>query len=153
MCFLLDFEALEETVWVLRLVGLLADDGPKPPGIIYHRAKPVVCDKENTIKLRCLRGKKKKEAWHPSVRVTAWMNHWKQHVCEQQHLSPSLITKIAIQGKKEKQQPAINWNKSSQTSKSVYISLQNSNRSAEDFSNRQFWLCLLGCQFLRSASS
>lgn len=61
--------------------------------------------------------KRKRKAWHPSVRVTARMNHWKQHVCEQQHLSPPLITKIAMQGKKEKQQPAIsNWNKSSQTS-------------------------------------
>lgn len=37
MCrFLPDFEALKETVGVFRLVGLLTDDGPEPPGIIDH---------------------------------------------------------------------------------------------------------------------
>lgn len=39
--FLPDFEALEETVGVLLLVGLLTDDGPEPPGIVDHRAEPV----------------------------------------------------------------------------------------------------------------
>lgn len=34
--FLPDFEALEETVRILRLVGLLTDDGPEPPGIVDH---------------------------------------------------------------------------------------------------------------------
>lgn len=42
-CFSPDFEALEETVGVFGLVRLLTDDGAKPPGVIDHRAKPVVC--------------------------------------------------------------------------------------------------------------
>lgn len=42
-CLSPDFEALEEAVAVLGLIGLLADDGPKPPGVVDHRAKPVVC--------------------------------------------------------------------------------------------------------------
>lgn len=41
--FLPDFEALEEAVGVLLLVGLLADDGSEPPGIVDHRAEPVTC--------------------------------------------------------------------------------------------------------------
>lgn len=41
--FLPDFEALEETVGIFLLVGLLTDDGPEPPGIVDHRAEPVTC--------------------------------------------------------------------------------------------------------------
>lgn len=38
-----DIVALKQAVRVLRLVGLLALDGPKPPGVINHRPKAVTC--------------------------------------------------------------------------------------------------------------
>lgn len=52
MCvFSLDFEALEEAVRVFRLVRLLTDDGPKPPGVVYHWAEPVVCTGEDVYQI------------------------------------------------------------------------------------------------------
>lgn len=40
----LDFEALKMAVRILRLVGFLAHDGPKPPGIIDDGAESVHCN-------------------------------------------------------------------------------------------------------------
>lgn len=53
MCPILpDFEALKEAVGVFLLVGLLADDGSEPPGIVDHRAEPVTCTGEEVNKVR-----------------------------------------------------------------------------------------------------
>lgn len=49
-----DIVALEQAVWILGLVRLLALDGPEPPGVIDHRPKPVACP-HNKIKLQTIK--------------------------------------------------------------------------------------------------
>lgn len=41
----LDTVTLEMTVWVLRLIRLLTQHCPKPPGIVDNGAEPVGCSK------------------------------------------------------------------------------------------------------------